>query len=36
MGSSSLIIAEAIPDLNFVIQDRPPTIADAEEVYIEL
>lgn len=32
MGSSSLMIAKAVPDLNIVIQDRLPMIADAEEV----
>lgn len=32
VGSSSLMIAKAVPDLYIVIQDRLPTIADAEEV----
>lgn len=34
VGSSSLIVAKAVPDLNIVIQDRPPTITDAEEVLV--
>jgi len=34
VGSSSLIIAKAVPDLNIVVQDQPQTIADAKEFWI--